>query len=84
MRLASRRSEQVTVMAIVPVSPKPFFAGYHVSLEERMDGNYPYIVQADPKTHFLYVSECPFWASLYWAYSFRTNMLEIKHLVTYF
>ena len=25
MRLASKRSEPVTVMAIVPVSPKPFF-----------------------------------------------------------
>ena len=69
MRRARRRSEQVTVMPIVPVSPKPFYAGYHGSSEERIDVNYPYILEADPTTIFLYVSECPFWASLYWAYT---------------
>ena len=60
MRRASRRSEQVTVMPIVPVSLKPFFAGYHVSSEEIMDEKDPSIVQADPKTHFLYVTLRPF------------------------
>ena len=27
----------------------------------------------------LLISECPFWASLYWAYSFRTKMQEKQH-----
>ena len=32
----------------------------------------------------LLISECPFWASLYWAYSFRTKMLEKQHQVDIF